>query len=257
MINQIRPIQQDERERRNTFERFVEPIIQARMMQQLMGASPAMRPTAMPGAGYQLGPTDGMAPRNALGGGSYGGAPAAPGELSYGNDTVRGPAGMPVMGSGPGGAPENLEEWLIMANQGATRNQPLHPRLVEALGNVLPDMGLRFRVTSGGQPAAGSGGARTGSTRHDHGLAADGDIFLGDRMLSHTNPEDRAIFIELVRRLKAQGLTGFGAMNPALGEDDYMGSSRIHVGYGAPAVWSSVRSGQPVVPWLREAYYGS
>lgn len=63
------------------------------------------------------------------------------------------------------------------------RNQPvdtvLETRLSEAVGAVYGP-GYEVRVYSGGQPTAAEGGARTGSTRHDHGQAADVYIFGPD-----------------------------------------------------------------------------
>lgn len=66
--------------------------------------------------------------------------------------------------------------WVTLANRGATRNLPisetLQKNLQDAIVKVYGD-GYRAQVYSGGQPAAGSGGARIGSTRHDGGNAAD------------------------------------------------------------------------------------
>ena len=79
--------------------------------------------------------------------------------------------------------------WVQYANQGAIRNQPLAPDLLEAL-SFLPEMGVEMKVYSGGQAAKGSGGPRTGSTRHDHGNAADADFYYEGRKLDWNNPED-------------------------------------------------------------------
>jgi hypothetical protein len=63
-----------------------------------------------------------------------------------------------------------------MTNHGATRNLPitstLMSKLQQAVGAVFGS-GATASVYSGGQPAAGSGGSRVGSVRHDHGRAAD------------------------------------------------------------------------------------
>lgn len=65
---------------------------------------------------------------------------------------------------------------LKMTNQNATRNMQLNPKLSskiqEAVAAVYGD-GYTAEVYSGGQPGIGSGGARVGSTRHDHGKASD------------------------------------------------------------------------------------
>lgn len=167
------------------------------------------------------------------------------GETAPRNDNIR-----PV----PGAVALDVNDrqsWLRENQGGATRSMPLHPKLVNALAAVLPGMGLRFEVFSGGQPAKGSGKPRVGSTRHDGGMAADGKLYIGDQVLDHSNPEHQPIFKEVVRRLRAQGLTGFGA---GLGDGGYMGNQSIHIGYGSDAIWSSTQSGQPVVGWLKEAW---
>jgi hypothetical protein len=95
----------------------------------------------------------GGAPRAAVGG-----APVASGPST--------PAVTPTAGTGI----------LSFANQGATRNQPivdeLQGNIQTAVSTVFGD-GYKAQVYSGGQPGIGSGGKRVGSTRHDHGNAAD------------------------------------------------------------------------------------
>jgi hypothetical protein len=142
-------------------------------------------------------------------------------------------------------------DWLRYANQGATRNQPLSPELVQALGGVLPDLGLQMEVFSGGQPAKGSGGARVGSVRHDHGGSADVFFHQNGRKLDWANPQDQPIFQDLVRRAKAAGVTGFGA-GPG-----YMQPGSMHIGFGKPGVWGAGGSGKNAPSWLVEAYNGA
>jgi hypothetical protein len=148
-----------------------------------------------------------------------------------------------AMGGASGG------DWLKYNNQGATRNKPLSDKLVSAM-SFLPELGVEMRVFSGGQAEKGSGGPRTGSTRHDHGHAADADFYVGGRKLDWNNPQDVPIFQEIVRRAKAAGVTGIGA------GDDYMGAGRMHIGFGAPAVWGAVGKGSNAPAWLRQAYHG-
>lgn len=138
-------------------------------------------------------------------------------------------------------------DWLTYANRGATRNQPLDPRLVGALG-FLPELGITAQVFSGGQPAAGTSDQRVGSTRHDHGLAGDILFFKDGRQLDWSNPSDLPYFTEIVRRGKAAGITGFGA-GPG-----YMQPGSMHIGFGAPAVWGAGGAGTNAPDWLREAY---
>lgn len=144
-----------------------------------------------------------------------------------------------------------MDEWLRYTNQGATRSLPISPELASAM-SFLPDLGLTMEVYSGGQPGIGEGGARVGSTRHDHGGAA--DVMFYDatgRMLDWNNPNDVATFQEIVRRAKAAGVTGIGA------GDDYMGAGRMHVGFGNPGVWGAGGKGANAPDWLVSAYGGA
>ncbi|WP_156025878.1 hypothetical protein [Sulfitobacter sp. 20_GPM-1509m] len=141
-------------------------------------------------------------------------------------------------------------DWLEYSNQGATRNQPLDGRLVGAM-SFLPEMGVTMRVISGGQDAKGEGDRRTGSTRHDHGGAADADFYKDGRKLDWNNPEDRPLFEAIVSRARANGVTGIGA------GDDYMGAGRMHIGFGSEAVWGAGGKGDNAPDWLRSAYYGT
>jgi hypothetical protein len=141
-------------------------------------------------------------------------------------------------------------DWLNYANQGATRNQPIAPELAQALG-FLPEMGITMDVFSGGQPAQGSGGARVGSVRHDDGGSADVFFNQNGRRLDWANPDDVPIYQDIVRRARANGVTGFGA------GDGYMQPGSMHVGFGTPAVWGAGGRGTNAPRWLREAYNGA
>jgi hypothetical protein len=141
-----------------------------------------------------------------------------------------------------------LPSWLRYQNQGATRNQPLSPELMKALGSFLPDMGLTMDVFSGGQPDSGPN--RVGSHRHDEGNAADVFFDRNGKRLSWENPDDVATFQDIVRRGRAAGITGFGA------GDDYMQPGSMHIGFGAPAVWGAGGKGSNAPDWLREAFNG-
>lgn len=140
-------------------------------------------------------------------------------------------------------------DWLKYSNQGATRNDPLDPALVSAM-SFLPGLGIAMDVISGGQEAAGEGGSRTGSTRHDHGKAADVDFYKDGRKLDWNNPDDMPILVQIVQTAKANGVTGIGA------GDDYMGAGRFHVGFGNPGVWGAGGKGANAPDWLRSAYGG-
>ncbi|MFC3693131.1 phage tail length tape measure family protein [Chenggangzhangella methanolivorans] len=138
-------------------------------------------------------------------------------------------------------------DWLTYANQGATRSQPLDPKLVNAF-SFLQDRGIQMEVFSGGQPGIGSGLPRVGSTRHDHGMAADVFFSQNGRRLDWANPQDQPIFQDIVSQARANGVTGFGA-GPG-----YMQPGSMHVGYGSPGVWGAGGRGATAPSWLRNAY---
>lgn len=136
--------------------------------------------------------------------------------------------------------------WLRYANQNATRNQPLSPRLVEAF-SFLPDLGVTMEVFSGGQPSSGSN--RVGSHRHDHGNAADVFFYRDGRRLDWSNPGDREVLGHIVAMGKQRGVTGFGA------GQGYMQPGSLHVGFGPEAVWGAGGRAANAPEWLRQAYY--
>jgi hypothetical protein len=138
-------------------------------------------------------------------------------------------------------------EWLIYANQGATRSQPIAPELAKAFA-FLPELGLQMEVFSGGQPAAGTSSARVGSTRHDHGRSADVFFRRNGQRMDWSDPTQVPIYQDVVRRAKAAGVTGFGA-GPG-----YMQPGSMHVGFGSPSVWGAGGKGANAPDWLRQAY---
>ena len=99
-----------------------------------------------------------------------------------------------------------VPNWLTYSNQNATRSQPLNPDLVRAL-SFLPELGVTLDVYSGGQPAAGQG-PRVGSTRHDHGNAADVRFLRDGRMLDWNNQSDLPVLQDIISRARASGITG-------------------------------------------------
>ncbi len=105
-----------------------------------------------------------------------------------------------------------------------------------------------MEVLSGGQPPKGSGKPRIGSTRHDHGNAADVRFYKDGRQLDWANEQDLPIFQEIVRKGKQAGITGFGA-GPG-----YMGQGTMHIGFGSPKVWGAGGRGANAPDWLRAAY---
>lgn len=210
-------------------ESFVRPQIEADIARAFL-AGPSNAPRAMPGSGYGITPSNSLLSEIQPSGEAY--AMNGPSEgLATAYD-------------------DGQYSWLRYANQGATRDDPLSQRMTQALASFLPEMGVEVEVFSGGQGPAGSGDARTGSTRHDHGNAADVFFHRNGRRLSWENPSDVPVLQEIVRRGRAAGLTGFGA-GPG-----YMTPGSMHIGFGAPAVWGDGGRSANAPDWLREAYYG-
>lgn len=139
-----------------------------------------------------------------------------------------------------------MAAYIEYANSKATRNRKLSPKLVNAM-SFLGSMGVTMRVVSGGQAGKGEKGGRVGSTRHDHGNAADADFYMNGRRLVWSKPQDRAVLAEIVTNAARNGVTGIGA------GDNYMGDGRIHVGFGSAATWGGGK-GVAAPAWLRQAY---
>jgi hypothetical protein len=156
-------------------------------------------------------------------------APTTPGAPTAADGSV--PPGAPGAPGQQGGG--NVRE----AQSGATtRKMPISPELKSVLQKAALEAGVDVVVTSGGQPSINSPegkvrGARTGSTRHDLGNAADLDLYVGGRILSDANPADIELKKKFVAAATAAGASGVGA------GASYMGLTKIHVGFGDPAKW--------------------
>lgn len=138
---------------------------------------------------------------------------------------------------------------VLEDTKGKIRNLPIVPELRTLLSNAGAIAGVdRVRVTSGGQAAKGSGGPRTGSTRHDNGRAADLMLEKDGRALSFQRPDELAIFESFVTAAAAMGATGIGA------GVNYMGPFTIHVGYGSEACWGDGGKIATAPAWLRKAF---
>lgn len=143
-----------------------------------------------------------------------------------------------------------MASYITYTNQNATRNRPLDEDLIKRL-KYLEDMGITAQVFSGGQPGIGEEGARTGSTRHDHGNAADVFFYKDGRKLDWANADDLPIFEQIVSQGKANGVTGFGA-GPG-----YMQEGSMHIGMGNPGVWGAGGKSDNAPAWLKAAYGGT
>lgn len=145
-----------------------------------------------------------------------------------------------VLGSQGQTASAVLENQKSLAG---VRKLPLSQKLKSVLDQAAAAAGVQAIVYSGGQSPKGSGGPRTGSTRHDNGNAADLYLLKNGKKLSDTNAEDRAIMAKFVSAAVAAGATGVGAGH------GYMGPSNIHVGFGKQATWGGA-------PWIQAAASG-
>jgi hypothetical protein len=145
----------------------------------------------------------------------------------------------------------NEDAWLTYSyGDNTVRNKPISGRLKSSM-SFLRDMGITMEVFSGGQDGKGEGDQRTGSTRHDHGDAADVFFYKDGRKLDWNNPDDLPYFNEIVARAKAAGVTGFGA------GDGYMAGGSVHLGFGNAGVWGDEGKGSAAALWLVQAYAGA
>ena len=213
-----------------------------------VSASPA---TSVPAASSQTPAAGGGASATPTGGGGVSVTPDTPsGAISAESATPGGaekqdasPAesapGQPGADAGaarPGGGGGNVRQ-----AQSGIRKLPISDKLNSVLQQAARAAGVDVTVTSGGQPGYPKG-PRTGSTRHDHGNAADLDLYVGGRILSDRNPADIELKKKFVAAATAAGASGVGA--------GYMGPTKIHVGFGTPAKWGGA-------PWLSGITPGS
>lgn len=119
----------------------------------------------------------------------------------------------------------------VVENQGSatSRRLPIQELVKNILNRAAHAAGIdQVVVYSGGQVPA-PGGPRTGSPRHDNGMAADVYLVIGNRKLD--NVSDRARMEAFMTACVKYGARGMGHSDP------YMGPSNIHVDpYG---VWNS------------------
>lgn len=135
---------------------------------------------------------------------------------------------------------------VIEDTKGKTRDLPIKVKLSQILSDAADDAGVdTVRVTSGGQAAKGTGGKRTGSTRHDLGNAA--DLMLERKGKALSFEKDRGVFESFVESAASRGATGIGAGIA------YMGEHTIHVGFGSKLVWGAGGKSANAPAWLKAA----
>lgn len=141
---------------------------------------------------------------------------------------------------------------VVEETRGKIRDKPITAKLKEVLNKAAEAAGIdTVLVVSGGQAAKGSGGKRTGSTRHDLGKAADLQLVKGGKTLDFTKSADLPKIISFVKAAVKFGATGLGA------GVSYMGSKTLHVGFGGRAVWGAGGKSGNAPAWLREAVAAS
>lgn len=140
-----------------------------------------------------------------------------------------------TLGQTPPVGTDSVKE--LQMSQAATRRLPIQDNLKQQLQFAAEKTGVSVEIGSGGQAAIGTGGPRTGSTRHDLGGAADLKLYQTDpttgqkRLLNMNNPDDAQKMEAFTRESVRAGATGVGAGN------GYMGPSTLHIGGGSKASW--------------------
>jgi len=144
----------------------------------------------------------------------------------------------------------NIDE---TAHKNAIRSQDLDARLRSVISRALTGTGLNWYSVSGGQPPYPKG-PRTGSTRHDNGLASDGDFKdINGRTLNADNLVDRARIANALSRLRAAGILGVGWDSAKTGKGKYMGSERFHLDIARPGTWGAKGKGENAAEWVLTA----
>ena len=128
------------------------------------------------------------------------------------------------------------------------RNLPISEELRNVLSIAGSFAGIdEVRVISGGQCAKGTCNRRIGSVRHDLGNAADLDLIKDGRTIQFILENERPFFEAFVQAAASLGATGIG------GSVDYMGPTRLHIGYGVKATFGGPKGQGPAPRWLRES----
>ncbi len=138
---------------------------------------------------------------------------------------------------------------VIEDTKGHIRCLPIMASLKAILTTAAERAGIAtVRVISGGQPAKGEPGRRTGSIRHDHGGAADLKLETATgHILDFEHADERAIIAKFVTECSRLGATGIGA------GVTYMGPQTLHVGFGKRATWGAGGKSINAPRWLVEA----
>lgn len=137
---------------------------------------------------------------------------------------------------------------VVMANGGATRNMAIDSQLRSHLEGMARALGVRVEVFSGGQPERGR---RTGSTRHNHGGAADVYVYRNGRRLTG-NALAQVVNYWLSNNL---GGVGYGMAHGGIHLDRHTNRTRFWAYSGMPSAIRQVVTAElgRNVPALRYA----
>jgi hypothetical protein len=150
-----------------------------------------------------------------------------------------------------GGSPEDApgqpsgpvpQVQFIDETGGKIRDKPIQGWVHDGLARAAAatDPRIAIKVVSGGQNPLGVGGKRTGSTRHDHGNAADIVLVVDGKPVLPN--ENKALYAAFFRNAAANGFTGLGHY-----------SWGVHVGGGAQAVWGPDKTSKTLDPEFAKA----
>lgn len=131
---------------------------------------------------------------------------------------------------------------------GKTRDKPVAAKTVQTFSAVLSniDPSLGAVITSGGQDRKGSGGKRTGSTRHDvdehthESETADLVLTVNGKQVSPN--ANKKLYAKVLEEMAAAGFTGLGHY-----------SWGIHVGGGKRAAWGPSTTSNDLDPEFKSA----
>lgn len=135
---------------------------------------------------------------------------------------------------------------ITFALDGKTRDKPVADDYLAALDRVLraTDPRLGARITSGGQAPKGSGGKRTGSTRHD--VDETGHSHTSDLVLTLDGKDIRP---GDDKNLYARFLKNAAPVFPGIGHYDW----GVHVGGGSTAMWGPDTTSKTLDPIFAQA----
>lgn len=141
-----------------------------------------------------------------------------------------------------GGTPRVSQQQSKLAK---TRRADLDPKLVTLLEDVGARNNVYFEVYSGGQ---NDETGYTGSVRHDHGNAADLRAYQVDEngtkhYITTDTPGGQALWKNIASSSIALGATGVGMA------EGYMGSDRMHIGFGGEANHGRPASSASTLVW--------